>query len=246
MSEIMSQDEKVQKLLEVRSYPSEIKHWLRKGYSVTEAQELVTQYQKKSAFKQNNPETKAKQSARTKGNNNPMSLLSISSRHDVEKEEARKLTPCYGRKGENHPMYGKQHSLESLAKISKNASRHFSQRSSAEREIYEELIAAGYSVSRNVGVSRYNCDIVFDTMLFIVEYFGDFWHCNPEKWDAQQFNPRIKMTAEKRWALDGDKLAALESLGYKVLVVWESNWKQNSQGVIKEIVDASNSISRQN
>lgn len=245
MSEIMSQDEKVQKLLEVRSYPSEVKHWLRKGYSEAEAQELVSQYQKKTALKQNNPETKAKQSARTKGANNPMSLMSIASRHDIEKEEARKLTPCYGRRGKKHPMYGKHHTPESLAKISKNASRHFSQRSNAEREIYEELIAMGYNVSRNVGVSRYKCDIVFDSMPFIVEYFGDFWHCNPEKWDAQQFNSRIKMTAEKRWALDGDKLASLESLGYKVLVVWESNWKRNPQGVIKEIIDASNSVSRQ-
>lgn len=245
MSEIMSRDDKVQKLLAVRSYPSEVKHWLRKGHTEEEARDIISKRQVQVALKQNNPATKRRQSERHSGQGNAMSLSSIASRHGVTKEDASKLTPCYDRKGEKHPMFGKHHNKESLEKIAKNTSRHFSQKSSAEREIYEKLISLGYSVSRNVGVSRYNCDIVFNSSPFIIEYFGDFWHCNPNKWDAQQFNPRIKMTAEERWVLDKHKIECLETLGYKVLVVWEGDWKKRQLSVIKEIVDAANSVSRQ-
>lgn len=245
MSEIMSQDDKVQKLLEVRSYPSEVKHWLRKGYTEEEAREIISKRQAEVALKQNNPVTKRRQRERHSGQNNPMSLSSISSRCGVAEEDARKLTPCYGRRGKKHPMFGKHHTQEAVEKIAKNSSRHFSQKSSAEREIYEKLISLGYNVSRNVGVSRYNCDIVFNSSPFIIEYFGDFWHCNPDKWDAQQLNPRIKMTAKERWELDRRKVESLEALGYKVLVVWESDWKKRQLSVIKEIIDAANSVSRQ-
>ncbi len=243
MSEIMSQDDKVQNLLAVRSYPSEVKHWLRKGYAEDEAIDLVSRYQARVALKQNNPETKRRQSEKNSGCANAMSLDNIAARNNVGKEDASRLTPCYGRRGEKHPMFGKHHKQESLEKISKNASRHVSQKSSAESEMYENLISLGYNVSRNVGISRYNCDIVFSSIPFIVEYFGDFWHCNPSKWNAHQLNPRIKMTAGERWELDMCKIEDLKSLGYRVLIVWESDWKKNRQSVIKEIVDAANSIS---
>lgn len=245
MSEIMSQDDKVQKLLAVRSYPSEVKHWLRKGYTEEEARDIISKRQTQAALKQNNPATKRRQRERTSGHSNPMSLKSIAARHGVDEEKARKLTPCYGRRGQKHPMFGKHHTQESLEKISKNASRHVSQKSNAERDMYENLISMGYDVSRNIGISRYNCDIVFNSLPLVIEYFGDFWHCNPSKWDAQQLNPRTKMTAEERWKLDRHKIECLESLGYRVLVVWESDWKKRQLSVIKEIVDAANSVSRQ-
>lgn len=243
MDRTWKSEDRIQKLLTNRSYPSEIKHWTRQGFDDEEAKKLVTEYQKDLSSRQNKTATKSRQVQRSTGHNNPMSLRSIAKRNSVEEEAARSLTPCFGRIGEKHPMFGKQHTQETLEKISKNAPRHFFAKSSAEKELYENLTSLGYNVSRNLGVSRYNCDIVFSSIPLIVEYFGDYWHCNPGKWNACQFNSRIKMTAEERWRLDRRKIEDLESLGYKVMVIWENDWKKNSQCAIKEIVDAANSIS---
>jgi len=53
------------------------------------------------------------------GKNNPMSISNIASRYNVCEDVARKYTPCYGRSGRKHPMYGKHHTLESKKKIAK-------------------------------------------------------------------------------------------------------------------------------
>jgi G:T-mismatch repair DNA endonuclease (very short patch repair protein) len=244
MSEIMSQDDKIQKLLKNRSFPSEIKHWIRKGFSEHEARQQVIEHQKMLALKQNNPKTKEHQRIKASGDSNPMSLRSISSRYEVSIEEAVKLTPCYGRVGSKHPMHGKKHKPESLAKIIENSFLKISKRSETEKHLYDCLIDRGYNIDHNVAlVNRFNCDIVFRDAPLVIELFGDFWHCNPRFWSADSFNSVIKMTAKEKWDKDAQKLDTLRSGGYNVIVVWEYDWKNTKEQVIKEIVDAANSIS---
>ena len=243
MEKTWKSKKRIKKLLDNRSFPSEINHWTNKGFTKKEAIEKVSEHQTNLALRQNNPETKLRQSENNTGKKNPMSLQSIGTRHGVDLKSARKLTPCFGRTGASHPMYGKTHTLQAREQIAKNCSNHFSQRSSAEKSISEKLEMLGYSILRNKGISIYNCDLVFEDLQLIVEYFGDFWHCNPAKWSPDRINPRTKMSAQDRWNLDEKKINHLRTLGYQVKVVWESEWKSHPDVVIQEIVNAANSVS---
>lgn len=69
----------------------------------------------------------------------------------------------------------------------------------------------------------------------IVEYNGDYWHCNPSKYDKDYYNKSIKMTAGQKWKKDIARNYILKKLGYKVIVVWESDWKINKDLIIEDI-----------
>jgi len=56
------------------------------------------------------------------GEKNSQSLKSIADRFNCSIEDARKLTTCFGRTGEKHPMYGKHHTVESKIKMMNNLS----------------------------------------------------------------------------------------------------------------------------
>jgi len=57
----------------------------------------------------------------------------------------------------------------------------------------------------------------------VVECFGDYWHCNPGKYTSDFYNKSLHMTAEEKWEKDSARIKKLESLGYKVNVLWESD-----------------------
>lgn len=58
----------------------------------------------------------------------------------------------------------------------------------------------------------------------VVEFFGDYWHCNPRIYDSDYYHKVMKMTASQKWDLDKKRIdSILESTGFSVLVVWESS-----------------------
>ena len=70
----------------------------------------------------------------------------------------------------------------------------------------------------------------------MIEFNGDYWHCNPKKFKHDFFNKSKKMTAQQIWDNDKKKIETAESQGYKVLTIWESDWKINKQKCIEECV----------
>lgn len=226
-------------VLEGRSFPSEIKHWTRKGHSESEAKRLVSEYQTKAGLAQNDyPELKAQQSERNSGNKNPMSLTSLAERHNVSLKEASNLTPCYGRREDKHPMWGKKHTVEALEKIA--SAPHLANpdyRSKPERDL-ESFCATLDRVKHNVRIGRWNVDVLFENQKLIIELFGDYWHVNPQKYDANYVHPLFKKTATELWTRDARKLAELTSLGYEVIVIWEREWKRDRESCEQRIKDA--------
>ena len=241
MKSTWSSESRKEKLLANRSFPSEIKHWVRKGLTEHEAKTKVAEHQTKLALKQNNQQTKLKQSQNTTGDNNPMSLASIATRYNVSIENARSLTPAFGRSGAKHPLFGKHHTLETRMKIAANSSKKRVNRSKAEDEIAEKLRSLGISLSQNVGIKTFNVDILLDNKM-IVEYYGDLWHCNPAKYCGEDYVRMLKMKASNRWELDRKRLEILVDAGYNVIVIWEKDWNENPQQQIKRVIDAANFI----
>lgn len=229
--------ENKKKFNDARSFPSEMKHWIRKGRTPEEANEIISKRQQKIALLQNNEKTKRLMTEKRSGDKNPMSLSSISKRHGVSREEARKLTNAFGRSGERHPMFGKHHTDESKLKIVKNMKHTFSHTSKGEKLLQKQLIELFPDAICNAPISTFNVDVFVPSKNMIIEYFGDFWHCNPEKWHANDYNKRLHLTAIEKWEYDERRLKILRSMGYNVFVVWESTFKK-LMSLPKEIADA--------
>jgi very-short-patch-repair endonuclease len=70
----------------------------------------------------------------------------------------------------------------------------------------------------------------------VIEFNGDYWHMNPDKYDENDFNKSIQETAGKKWESDTLKNSMIESHGYKVLTVWESEYTQNPEETIQKCI----------
>lgn len=87
----------------------------------------------------------------------------------------------------------------------------------------ERLIPYLKGYENNVQISYYNVDFINKETRHIIEVHGDYWHCNPRIYPDDYFHPYFKMTAKERRRIDEDRIQHLESLGYSVTVVWESD-----------------------
>jgi hypothetical protein len=56
----------------------------------------------------------------------------------------------------------------------------------------------------------------------IIEFNGDFWHCNPLKYTSDFFHPILKLTATEIWNKDKIKKQIAEQQGYKIKYIWEN------------------------
>lgn len=74
----------------------------------------------------------------------------------------------------------------------------------------------------------------------IIEFYGNYWHANPEKYakDYEVVFPYNKrMTAEQVWNKDTNRINGLLELGYEVLIIWESDYKKDKQGTIQKCLE---------
>lgn len=57
----------------------------------------------------------------------------------------------------------------------------------------------------------------------IIEFFGDYWHCNPKIYNGDYYHKILKMTASQKWENDKNRInKILENKKNSVLVIWES------------------------
>ena len=77
-------------------------------------------------------------------------------------------------------------------------------------------------------------DFTIEDNKIIIECFGDYWHANPNKFNAKDkiFNTIL---AEDKWNQDNNKKLLFESIGYKHLIFWEYDIINNIEE-IKEII----------
>jgi G:T-mismatch repair DNA endonuclease (very short patch repair protein) len=121
-------------------------------------------------------------------------------------------------------IYGKEvanrRRLEnSLSMSKKNEVLLKEKRSSLEERILPYLP----EYENNIQVSYYNVDFINKKTKHIIEIHGDYWHCNPKIYPDDFIHPYFKMTAKERQRLDEHRKQYLESLGYTITVVWESD-----------------------
>ena len=75
----------------------------------------------------------------------------------------------------------------------------------------------------------------------VIEYNGDYWHCNPQIYEKSFIHRTKKISAEEIWKEDENKIKAAKALGYEVLVIWESEYLLNKEYVIDKCINFINS-----
>jgi G:T-mismatch repair DNA endonuclease (very short patch repair protein) len=105
-------------------------------------------------------------------------------------------------------------------------------KSKKENEICNMIKKLGYVVIPSLRVDTKICDIYIPKLNLIIEYFGDYWHCNPIKYDADYVNVKKNLTAKEIWKYDESKLELIKSYGYNLEVIWESELKLNNDKLL--------------
>ena len=87
---------------------------------------------------------------------------------------------------------------------------------------------------QQVTIDKYTVDFLVDKK-YIVECYGDFWHCNPHKYTSSYFNRGNKRTAEEIWERDNQRKEQFQKMGYKFLCLWESDIRNNPKIIRSKI-----------
>ena len=71
----------------------------------------------------------------------------------------------------------------------------------------------------------------------IIEFHGDYWHCNPAKYSADYVHKTYGITAQEVWDKDKIKLECARNHGYDVLYIWELDYRKDREGQIKKCLE---------
>lgn len=109
--------------------------------------------------------------------------------------------------------------------------------SKIEKAFFEEVqkICPFSIVKKTLKIANRNItpDVLIKNRI-VFEFFGDYWHANPHKYVASDKVYGDK-TAQQIWKKDKERISLLEENGYDVYVVWESDYKNNKDKVLKNI-----------
>ncbi len=107
-------------------------------------------------------------------------------------------------------------------------------------ERVEEVLSDVYEVegSHRLAVEgrRYCFDILLVEHLLLIEINGDYWHCNPSKYDAEFFHPHRKLNSKAIWEYDSLKAADAQVAGFNTLTLWEEDVNRWTDNEILEAV----------
>lgn len=109
--------------------------------------------------------------------------------------------------------------------------------SKAEIEIREYLKNKGIDIITQFNIGSLRYDFLIKDKNVLIEYNGDYWHCNPEKYDKDYFNQKKGMYAWKLWENDEKKKNIAESMEYKLFIIWEKDYNINKEEEINKILN---------
>jgi len=188
--------------------PTRIEYYLEKGFSENEAKEIISKNQKTfsldKCIEKYGEEGKLIWEARQKKWQD-----TLNSKSDEEKLEIniKKTRRCGSNKGLS--VSNKEtkflNLLETLFNITIERSFVIVDENSNDIKIF---------------------DGKYKNILF--EYNGDYWHCNPKKYDSEYFNKSVKLTASQIWEKDALKAKVAIDKGYILITVWENDMEDLS------------------
>jgi G:T-mismatch repair DNA endonuclease (very short patch repair protein) len=100
--------------------------------------------------------------------------------------------------------------------------------SSGQRRLYEYMKSKYNDAELEFYLNDVNrsVDIFIPSENKIVEFFGDYWHCNPIIYSEDFYHDQVHKTAKEIWEFDFKRITEFKNNGYVVDVVWESDLKK--------------------
>lgn len=80
----------------------------------------------------------------------------------------------------------------------------------------------------------YYPDIIINN-LYIVEYNGNFWHANPNRYKAEDIIHH-NFSANDIWVKDKQRIEDFNNAGYKSLIIWEDEFKSDKEKTVDKIL----------
>ena len=71
----------------------------------------------------------------------------------------------------------------------------------------------------------------------ILEYNGDYWHCNPEIYTNMYKHTRKNKYAHEIWRNDQIRQNCVKDAGYNFLVIWEKDYKENKEKTLEKLLE---------
>ena len=136
----------------------------------------------------------------------------------------------------------KEQTIERVHKSFSTQAKNGFYNSKLELRVCNALEELNISYTRQFHLKNYKHPYDFhlcDTKI-IIEVNGDFWHANPliyEENDVVNL-PEIKRKAKEIWERDKKHIEKAESMGYKVVLIWENDIKKlNDEELCNYIVE---------
>lgn len=205
---ISSQDKEILKSNSNRC----VEYWLLRGYSVDEATKMISSIQSTFSLKKCVEKYGTEEGTQRWSDRQEKWLESMNNKTQEEKNRINKL------------------------KVAKGFSV-----SSFENELFDifksyDIDVSGQYMIRDTERKK-RCVFDFRVGNKLIEFNGDFWHCNPILYDSSYFHPRMKKTAKEIWERDSERLKFAEDMGYEVLVVWEHDFCNDREKVIERCIN---------
>jgi hypothetical protein len=102
--------------------------------------------------------------------------------------------------------------------------------------------------NRNINIyidgQRYNVDAYTPRSKTIYEFYGDYWHGNPNRYHADKINQLAHKTFGELYNTTIEREAVFIAAGYKIISIWEDDWNKKLQKdrLAKKVKDGKNTI----
>lgn len=103
-----------------------------------------------------------------------------------------------------------------------------------EQKVFDMLSKMRVQFNVQVSIDKYNVDFLVNGK-YIIECYGDFWHCNPSKYSPDYFNRGKKKTAQEIWERDKERRRLFQDMGYQFIHLWETDIRDNPKKVRSKI-----------
>lgn len=71
----------------------------------------------------------------------------------------------------------------------------------------------------------------------IIEFNGDYWHCNPKLYNENFYNKVKQLYAKDIWEYDKAKIDLCNKYNIKTLTIWESQYNHDKEAALQKCID---------
>lgn len=130
----------------------------------------------------------------------------------------------------------KENPLQTLASLKRGLSSRISKVHRRWRDLLK-LEDLGFKSEQIIG--KFIVDELNNEKKIVIEIYGDYVHANPKYYKSDDIIKlaNSRYTSQEKWDYDKVRLENLRSLGFKVIVIWESDKIEDIQLQLNSVID---------